>query len=152
MMHDLIARARSSLTGSRRPKSVYLRRAVSDAYYALFHALALMCADQLIGVTIRNGEAWRRVYRGLEHGRAKSELQRRDVQILDPAIARVAAAFVQLQEERHTADYDPVSVLRRRSDVEPLILLAETAINDVQSLGPDVGRELAAILIVKART
>jgi hypothetical protein len=151
MMRDLIARARSSLTGSRRPKSVYLRRAVSDAYYALFHALALLCADQLIGVTMRNSEAWRRVYRGQDHGKTKSELKRANVQSLDPAIARISAAFVQLQEERHNADYDPVSVLRRRSDVEPLILLAETAINDVQSLNPNIRRELAAILIVKAR-
>ena len=151
MMHDLIARARSSVTGSRRPKSVYLRRAVSDAYYALFHALASMCADQLIGVTMRNCEAWRRVYRGLDHGAAKKAFQRQDVQSLNPAIGRIGLAFVQLQEERHSADYDPVSVLRRRSDVEPLILLAETAINDVQSLGADLARELAAILIVKAR-
>lgn len=151
MMHDLIARARSSLSGSRRPKSVYLRRAVSDAYYALFHALALMCADQLVGATMRNSGAWTRIYRGLDHGRAKSELQRRDVQTLDPAVARIAATFVQLQEDRHAADYDPVSTLKRRSDVEPRILLAETAIADVQSLVPDMKRELAAILIVKAR-
>jgi hypothetical protein len=152
MMHDLLARARSSLTGSRRPKEVYLRRAVSDAYYALFHALALLCADQLIGVTLRNCGAWRRVYRGLEHGKAKNEFLRNDVKALDPAIDRISAAFVQLQDERHSADYDPVSPLRRRSDVEPLVLLAEAAINDVQSLTPDLGRELAAILIVKART
>ena len=151
-MHgDLISRAKTVLSGSNRPKNVFLRRAVSDAYYATFHALALLCADHLVGVSKRNTGAWRRVYRGLEHGKAKSEFQRGDVRAMNPAIGRIGAAFIQLQEERHSADYDPVSALRRRSDVKPLITLAETAIDDIESLPSELCQELAAILLIKVR-
>jgi len=41
--HDLVS-ARSG-----RPKQGHLRRSVSSAYYAMFHALARCCADLSIG-------------------------------------------------------------------------------------------------------
>ena len=91
------------------------------------------------------------VYRGLDHAKARQELQKNAVRTLDPAIARIGAAFTQLQEERHEADYNPVSALRRRSDVEPFILLAEAAVADIESLPPDLGQELATILSIKLR-
>lgn len=38
------------VSGSRgRPRQAELRRAMSAAYYALFHALAYCCADRLAG-------------------------------------------------------------------------------------------------------
>lgn len=151
MINGLLARARASLAGARRPKAAFLRRSVSDAYYALFHALALMCANQLIGVTASDSEAWRRTYRALDHGKAKQEFLRKDLQRRDPAVQRIAFAFIDLQEARHNADYDPISPLRRRSDVEPLIQTAEAAIGDISALHPDLARELAAVLIIKAR-
>ena len=151
VVNDLILRARSSLSGTKRPKTIFLRRAVSDAYYSLFHALAFLCADTLVGVTKRNSVSWRRVYRSLEHGRAKSELQRSDVRSLDVGIARIASAFVQLQEERHKADYDPAFTLRRRTDVEQWILLAEAANVDVNALSEELKIELVTTLIFKSR-
>lgn len=151
MYSDLISRAKTVLSGSSRPKNVFLRRAVSDAYYTTFHALAFLCADNLVGASKRNTRAWRRVYRGLEHGKAKSEFQRSDVRAIDPAIGRIGAAFIQLQEERHNADYDPVSALRRRSDVLPLITLAQTVIDDIENLPSELCQELAATLLIKAR-
>src|SRR5437016_12616823 len=60
--------------GAGRPRQAYLRRSLSTTYYALFHALAKMCADELIGVTQSGSEAWVRVYRALEHGFAKNAL------------------------------------------------------------------------------
>jgi uncharacterized protein (UPF0332 family) len=60
-------------SSSGRPTGVCLRRAESSAYYALFHCLARECADLLIGGNNakRSDEAWRQVYRALEHGIAK---------------------------------------------------------------------------------
>jgi hypothetical protein len=132
-------------------RSVFLRRAVSDAYYALFHALATLCADNLIGVTKRDSQAWRRIYRGLEHGRAKDEFNRQDVRQLHANVGRIAAAFIQLQDARHAADYDPATTLRRRSDAEALVSTAESAIADVKALPNAVSLELAACLLVKKR-
>ncbi len=151
VVDDLISRARSSLSGTKRPKSIFLRRAVSDAYYSLFHALAFLCADTLVGVTKRSDASWRRVYRSLEHGIAKTELQRKEVRSLDAGIKLIASAFLQLQEERHYADYDPVTRLRRRADVEQLIRIAEAANAEVKALSEELKVELATTLIFKSR-
>ena len=47
-----------------------LRRAISTAYYAVFHSLARIAADLIVG-TDRN-EAWHQAHRALEHGSAKN--------------------------------------------------------------------------------
>ena len=56
-----------------RPSNVSLRRALSTAYYAMFHTLAKTGVDLLIGElnTPCSKQAWRQAYRGLEHGRVK---------------------------------------------------------------------------------
>jgi uncharacterized protein (UPF0332 family) len=151
MKDDLLRRAQMSLQGRRRIRSVFLRRSVSDAYYALFHALAALCADSLIGVTKRDTEAWRGVYRGLEHARMKDEFKKQSVRQLHQGVARLAAAFVQLQEARHSADYDPTALLTRRADAEAFVNVAEAAINDLDALPADIGAELATCLLVKNR-
>ena len=49
-----------------------LRRAVSTAYYAMFHALANSNANALVGAPTNNDAmAWNRAYRALEHGDAR---------------------------------------------------------------------------------
>jgi uncharacterized protein (UPF0332 family) len=145
-MHaDLLDRARDSMAGKSRPRAVYLRRAVSDAYYAVFHRLAMLCADQLVGtINQRNGDAWRSIYRSLDHGQAKRQFK------TEPAasgLSVIATAFVQLQEARHEADYNPSNLLRKRADAESFILLAESAIQKIDGLGNDQRRDLAVRLL-----
>ena len=85
----------------------HIRRAISNGYYALFHALAESNASTLIGPTtgVATAAAWSRVYRGLDHTTARRELQRHrqefSVQSQD-----FADTFSNLQELRHSADYD----------------------------------------------
>ncbi|PWB94492.1 hypothetical protein [Methylosinus sporium] len=52
MIDDLLGLA-DELAGREagRPKQASLRRAVATAYYAVFHTLAKLCADQLIGAS-----------------------------------------------------------------------------------------------------
>ena len=72
---DLIETAhRLSISGGHRPRQADLRRAVSTAYYAMFHLLAKTCADGMLGGVnaSRSNRAWRQVYRALEHGSAKN--------------------------------------------------------------------------------
>jgi uncharacterized protein (UPF0332 family) len=114
---DLLEQARHLANRERRrPKQASLRRAVSTAYYALFHLL--------IKETTRN---WRiaeqrpLLARHFEHRRMKdvSEQQCRwcEKELLSPRITksqkeqlrqllRVAETFVQAQHHRHVADYD----------------------------------------------
>lgn len=78
-----------------RPKQASLRRAVSTAYYALFHALAGLCADELIGWD-KPWSVFTPIYRSLDHGAVKKYfVQKR----LDAIVAPTGNIFVLLQEE-----------------------------------------------------
>ena len=67
---DLIETAhRLTELSPRRPSQANLRRALSTAYYAVFHCLAATAADALMGKG-RN-DAWHQTYRALEHGSAR---------------------------------------------------------------------------------
>ncbi len=69
----LIATARKlcARVDGKPPTQADLRRALSTAYYAQFHALSRICADTLAGVehdANRNNDACDESYRGLIHG------------------------------------------------------------------------------------
>ena len=130
---DLIATARSlAEIGRRRPSQANLRRAVSTAYYAVFHCLAGAAADLLIGQ--RRSPAWHRVYRALEHGRAKTACERkREMAGFPPEIRDFANTFAILQDARHQADYalegryDKLDVLAAIDRAENVIARFERA-------------------------
>ena len=93
-----------------RPRQANLRRAISTAYYALFHALASCCADMLAGSSraSRSQRAWRQTYRALEHGHAKNQCMNQSVMnLFPPEIQGFGEEFADMQALRHTADYDP---------------------------------------------
>lgn len=101
-----------NLRGDRhQPTDEHIRRAVSNAYYSLFHALAASNADVLVGTPNNaiTGEAWTRVYRGLDHNRARKELQQHQGD-LSATAQNFADVFSLLQARRHSADYDPNAV------------------------------------------
>lgn len=123
------AKALCPASPNRRPKQANLRRSVSTAYYAVFHALARTCADALVGTNKadRPNRAWVEVYRGLEHGAAKNACNGAGNVAFPQQIKDFADAFRQLQAARHAADYDPMI---RLSKIEALgfIALAEDSI------------------------
>ena len=96
----------------RLPTNEHVRRAVSNIYYALFHALAESNAGALIGSPsdALTAAAWSRIYRGLDHTSARRELLRHrqgfSVQARD-----FASAFADMQQLRHVADYDHSAVI-----------------------------------------
>ena len=99
---------------TRRPRRANLCRAVSTAYYALFHCLARTCADSLAGSTgtVGNRPMWRRVYRALEHRQAKTRCE--NVPTGFPEEMReFGQTFADLQSKRHLADYDPDHPVRK---------------------------------------
>lgn len=98
----------------RRRSSAHLRRALSTAYYAVFHCLARVSADRLIGRsrTVPDRAAWLHVYRALQHRHAKSQCLKSGTLDSRPAnIQQFAARFAALQDLRHRADYDPAAAL-----------------------------------------
>src|ERR1700752_1529416 len=98
------------------PRQVNLRRAISAAYYGVFHFIITSAADQLIGVTKRSTGEYGRGYRSIDH-RALRELcedlrkptppakyaSHQPATGFGPNIAAFATAFVELQEKRHSA-------------------------------------------------
>lgn len=107
-----------------RPRQASLRRAVSTAYYALFHLLIREAVRQ-IGPNLSD-DHFNRIYRWFDHGtmyQVAKEFRQKVVRIRNSkevliqsnigAIQFVAELFVDLQEMRHAADYDPGAVFQR---------------------------------------
>ena len=106
-----------------RPRQTELSRAVSCSYYAMFHTLAACCADMMMGATrgSRSNQAWRQTYRALEHGRSKQQCSNMQImQHFPSAVQRFGEHFIEMQRQRHLADYDPLAEFRR-SQVKQLI-------------------------------
>lgn len=151
-MHGELLRLAGVLAAeaSGRPRWVARSRAVSTAYYALFHALAELCARELVGVR-RAAEQYRHVYRSLDHSHARRVLDavRREASSGDD-LRVIADVFVEAQQDRHRADYDPGY---RVTAGETAIIVdgVRAAILLLARLPPAERKLLAARLIGRAR-
>lgn len=106
--------------GGGAPRQADLRRAISCAYYAVFHAILTEAADDFVGRTRRDTPRYALVYRSIDHRRLKSLCE--DIQKerlpnkysnypptggFGAELQKLAIAVVDLQEKRILADYDP---------------------------------------------
>ena len=125
----------------RRPKQASLRRAVSTAYYALFHLLCSEAASRMIRSSdhpeLLRGSLRRAFHHGVMRevcGEATKLPQGRLRSICcghpgTAVLQRIAKAFIDLQEARHEADYD-VLAKRTRIEVIQIVGQAQSAFND----------------------
>ena len=134
-------------SGPGRPTQARLRRAVSTAYYAVFHCLAATAADLFIGPT--RGPAWHRAYRALEHGRARSACQEPAVREFPEEVRAFAEAFVALQKARQQADYALDMDDYQQSDVLGYIASAELAIGQFEQADIEARRGFAALALFR---
>lgn len=147
----IVAARKLANASPKRPRQAELRRAVSTAYYALFHVLAREVADLLVGVgQNRPDRAWAQVYRALQHGEAKNACIQVGNLGFSGDIIDLAKPFVALQELRHRADYDPEYRLQR-ADAITAIELAEGAMERLKSATRKERRAFAVLLIFKRR-
>lgn len=147
-----VARDLCRRTG-KRPREAFMRRAVSSAYYAVFHALCRLCADTIIGGIHYKTPAWGRVYRGVSHTGAKAILtSSKELAGFPAEVADFGVAFVLLQKEREQADYNAAPFEKYFADTESLVGQAANAIVILNKLEDSHRRALAAALLVKART
>lgn len=119
---DLIQHAifLSELNLPDQPKQVDLRRAVSAAYYSVFHLLTTEAALNWKHERQRNDFA-----RMFDHGRMRSASESRKT--VPGPVGLVAASFVTLQGARHKADYDNSRVWSR-TEVWEMIAVAQDAV------------------------
>jgi uncharacterized protein (UPF0332 family) len=127
--------ARRLVPQGQKPDQGRLRRSVSSSYYAMFHALARMCADSLVGAqeAKRSNKAWVEVYRGLGHSDSLKMCQRAHEKNFPQPIKDFADAFKQLQAERHRADYDPTARFKK-DDAVKYVNMAETAMAAIRDV------------------
>lgn len=120
-----------------RPTQANLRRSVSSSYYAVFHALAKVAADCMVGSvkSKRSNKAWVEVYRGLSHGSCNQACKEAAGVAFPQELLDFADAFVQLQAARHKADYDPTYRLSKK-DALLFISLAERSLEALKAVPP----------------
>ena len=148
---DLIEQAKTlAAADPTRPKQASLRRAVSAAYYALFHETIDRAVASFLSGADATGLVGDRLRRVVDHkaalkaakwfaGPATSlppsiQMMRGAPQpAIDPALSGVCRVFIDLQAERHRADYD-LSAPFARAETRRRIADAEQAIRDLRTL------------------
>ncbi len=154
---DLIEQARHLANKERgRPKDASLRRAVSTAYYALFHEICRTTANALA----RNAATWESyalAYRAVDHQAARKLFERArntgspEFRMLGARLGEIGADFIRLQEERHRADYDPRPFPHGRESVSEMIALAKDGASKLAEAPDEKKRALAILLIASKR-
>ncbi len=153
--------------GPGRPRQTNLRRAVSDCYYAVFHALTERSAKLIVSGSKR--EAYRRyVRRGYSHGQVRQvcirfrivpslQTARRSVtanmplnlEQVSPDLRNLAERFIDLQELRHTADYDHAYEFYKE-DTEAIFRNAVLTLALIEALDPAPEPDFAFLLALYA--
>lgn len=162
---DLLAVARLLLSAGtvQPPSEAQLRRAVSTAYYALFHKVLRAGAERFMGAGTQRSAGYSLLYRGFNHGRMKAVCDSLDVATLSKNLQQqlrrtsvsqearnFVSAFASLQEARHLADYDPLTLFVL-SDTADLVDAAEAAMAAFDQIAPEEKADLLALMLVSPR-
>ena len=140
------------------PRQAKLRRAISTAYYALFHCMVGAASDLLAGQNARGTKRHTSVYRAFEHKRmadvckqvSQGTLRNESGVPFHTNIQECAAAFAELQESRHGADYDPTLRLPL-SDAKAAVSKARDAVEKLQAAPNDERFYFLTLLQFKPR-
>ena len=145
------------------PRQVDLRRAISAAYYGLFHFCLTAAADEFVGVTQRATSRYALVYRSIDHKtlrdlclEAKKPTPAAKFAPYFPTggfglnIQTFSTAAIELQEKRHLADYSPQPRFRT-SDAKLAIGTARSAVRRFQAASAEHRKAFLTLLICPPR-
>ena len=140
-----------------------LRRAVSTAYYAVFHKLLRTAARRFMGEDQEESAGYALLYRSFDHQHMKVVCESLNVSMLKAKLQRqlgrktvstdmrvLASNFAMLQERRHLADYDPCAAFLP-SAVASIVYAAEEAIKAFDRVAPDEQTDVLALMMVKTK-
>ena len=133
-----------------------LRRAVSSAYYALFHFVAQSCTDVFLPTSQKSlSRAKRQAYRSIDHRDVRNAcVLTKDIKYGSPhGIREFADAFLLMNKHREQADYD----ISPGGDFHPkqaryLIDTCELAIEHFASADIDDRRAFAVQVCLKSKS
>jgi hypothetical protein len=165
---DLIRQARQLISQHAAPSPAAqadLRRAISSAYYAVFHFTLIALADLFVGsdVASRASLRYQLVYRSIDHKLFKTLCEEATKQTASKRwasyvgisktgihIGEYAKAVTVLQDARHEADYDPLANLNP-SDVGLMIDMANVCMTDFAVAAEDERRMFLTVLLCPPR-
>jgi uncharacterized protein (UPF0332 family) len=146
-----------------RRQQVDLRRAISNAYYSVFHAVLGGAADLIVGRSKRETAIYSLVYRSVDHKPLRSlcdELSKQNVSSKYSAflpnvkpsdeLRPLSGAVVLLYNRRIQADYDPQFRVVR-SDAISAIRAAEGALENLSAISTAERYAFFYLTVVKPR-
>lgn len=149
--------------GGGAPRQADLRRAISSAYYGVFHAVLTEAADSFVGKTQRHTPRYELVYRSINHGSLRSiceDVVKTTIPAkfskyeprggFGPDLKALATAVIELQEKRHAADYDPL-FRARRSDAVLAVATGRTALVRLSSSSSTRRKAFLSLVVFSPR-
>ena len=145
------------------PRQVDLRRAISTAYYGVFHFCLTAAADEFVGVTQRVTARYALVYRSIDHktlkdlcAEARKQTPTAKYVPYFPTggfglhIQALSTAVIELQEKRHLADYNPQPRFTT-SDARLAISTARSAVHRFQAASVEERKVFLTLLVCLPR-
>ena len=150
-------------TGAGAIRQTDLRRAISNAYYAVFHTALIAAADDFAGATKRQSPRYALVYRSIGHNDLKklcdilaNSNPPKKYSLYMPAdgfgddIVAFATALSGLQEQRHVADYDPLAKIRL-SDAALAVATSKSAIGRLKNSNRNKRKAFLSLVVFDPR-
>ena len=145
------------------PRQVDVRRAISAAYYAVFHLVCIEATNFVIGQRWQREPRYTQVYRSVDHRDFRTARTTVGLARLDAATIKLAPpggfpdglrqfAFTAMdrQARRHAADYDPTGLLRTR-DAQVAVSLGRSALAAYRQASAESRMAILATLFFKRR-
>ncbi|HRK94788.1 MAG TPA: hypothetical protein PK694_00570 [Rhodospirillales bacterium] len=144
-------------------RQVDIRRAISAAYYAVFHFVVREVADQFTPAYLRGSPLHALAYRSIDHRQLAALCKEVRRTTLSPTVSRYlpaagfssalrefAGSMLELREKRNAADYDPLLKFRV-ADAAAVVATAESAISGFRSADADERRTFLTLLVFPVR-
>lgn len=145
------------------PRQVDLRRAISGAYYSVFHAALTAAADNFVGRSRRASAQYVLAYRSIDHkslrdicDEVRRPILRNRYKPYEPDggfgthIRAFAESLLDLQQKRHAADYDP-AMRFDSSEARAAVSAARAALAHLQHASDRERTALLALLVFPPR-
>lgn len=141
------------------------RRAISAAYYAVFHFMLTAVADQFVGNGERKTPRYTLAYRSIDHGKLENLCKVASSEKIDrkskyaqfvpgesfsASIRTFASLLIELKEKRNSADYDP-SHWVKIADVHYAVSAARSAIGQFENAPQDETKTFLSLLVFGLR-
>jgi uncharacterized protein (UPF0332 family) len=140
-----------------------LKRAISTAYYALFHSVLRAVADEFVGARQRRSARYALVYRSIDHrtlrelaaeARKQQASNRYEPYVpkggFEPGLVEFSQAVRDLRDKRHAADYDPAARFKP-SDAERAITTARDAMRLLREASEEQRKMYLSLLLCPPR-